>query len=95
MQANSDELSYLQGVATHSHLTMTYFERSKVNIKFIYDFDVENIRIVITWCMEILRSYHSHNAAWPAASLKVQKGYTKVNVKIFRDVDVENIPIKL
>ncbi len=45
--------------------------------------------------MQFLQSYRVHKAAWPWASLKVQKGHTKVNVKLVRDFYVENIHIKL
>ncbi len=49
MKANSEALSYLQGAARCCDLNMTYFKRSKgqtkVNIKHIWDFDVENISV--------------------------------------------------
>ncbi len=49
MQANSDALSYSQEAARCCHLNMTYFKRSKgqtkVNIKLICDFDMENISV--------------------------------------------------
>ncbi len=44
---------------------------------------------------QFLQSYCIHKAAWPWASLKVQKGHTKVNVKLIRDFYVENNHIKL
>ncbi len=62
----------------------------KVNIKLVWDFDVENKRY---W--QFLQSYRVHRAAWPWDSLKVQKGHTKVNVKLVRDFYVENIHVTL
>ncbi len=44
---------------------------------------------------QFLQSYRYHKAAWPWASLKVQKGHTKVNVELVWDFYVENIHVKL
>ncbi len=44
---------------------------------------------------QFLQSYRVHKAAWPWASLKVQKCYTKANVEHGRDFYVENIHVKL
>ncbi len=44
---------------------------------------------------QFLQSYHVHKAAWPWASLKVQKGHTKVNVELVQTFYVENIHVKL
>ncbi len=41
-----------------------------------------------------MQSYRVHKAAWPWASLKVQKGHTKVNVELVRDFYAENIHVK-
>ncbi len=60
----------------------------------------------ICWCEEhphkvtalykqYLRSYRVHKAAWPWASLKVQKCHTKINIELIRDFDVENTTIML
>ncbi len=45
-----------------------------------------------TWCMQLLTSYHIPKAAWPWASLKVQKGHTTVRFTLDQEFDVENIP---
>ncbi len=47
------------------------------------------------WYRQFLQSYRVHKAAWPWASLKVQKGHIKVNVNLVRDFYVENIHVKL
>ncbi len=39
---------------------------------------------------QFLQSYRFHKAAWPWASLKVQKGHTKINIELIHDFDVEN-----
>ncbi len=44
---------------------------------------------------QFLQSYRFHKAAWPWATLKVQKGHTKINIELIRDFDVENTTIKL
>ncbi len=44
---------------------------------------------------QFLQSYRFHKAAWPWASLKVQKGHTKVNVELVQDFYVEIIHVKL
>ncbi len=49
----------------------------------------------ISWYWQFLQSYRFHKAAWPWASLKVQKGHTKINIELIRDLDVENTTIKL
>ncbi len=51
---------------------------------------------VITWHMQILRSYHFHKAFWLRARMKVQKGCTKSTsnlVKIF--IWKTSFPVKL
>ncbi len=50
--------------------------------------------MVITWCLQFLRSYRVHKTS-PWASLQVHKDHTKVNIELIRYVNVENIPIKL
>ncbi len=44
---------------------------------------------------QFLQSYRFHKAAWPWASVKVQKSHTKINIKLVQDFDVENTTIKL
>ncbi len=46
---------------------------------------------VTTWCMQFLRSYPIHKAAWPWVSLKVQRGHTKIILHF----DVEYISTKI
>ncbi len=100
IQANSDALSYSQEAARCCHLNMTYFKRSKRSDKG------QHQTCPRFWCGEylckitkryrqFLQSYRVHKAAWPWASLKVQKDHTKVNVKFIRDFYVENIHVKL
>ncbi len=67
----------------------------KVNIKLVRDFGVENISVKLQNDRQFLQSYRIHKAAWPWASLKVQKGHTNVNVKLVRDFYAENIHVKL
>ncbi len=100
MQANSESLSYLQRAARCCHLIMTQFKRVKKSNKGQHRTHLsfwcgKYPCKIMKWCWQFLQSYSIHKAAWPWASLKVQKGHTKINVKLVRDVDVENIPIKL
>ncbi len=100
MQANSDALSYSQEAARCCHLNMTYFKRSKRADK-----GQHRTRLRF-WCgkylykitkryRQFLQSYRVHKAAWPWASLKVQKVHTKVNAELVQDFYVENIHVKL
>ncbi len=99
MQANSDALSYSQEVARCCHLNRTYFKRSKRSDKGQHRtrsrFWCEYLFKITKWYRKFLQSYRVHKAAWPWASLKVQKGHTKVNVELVRAFDVENIHVKL
>ncbi len=74
-------------------------DHTKVNIKFGWNFDVDNISScnVTTWCRQFQRSYYIHKvlphaAIWPWPSFKGHKGQTKVNIKFFWGFDMENIP---
>ncbi len=49
----------------------------------------------VTWCIQLLRTYHVHKTTWPWASLKVHKCHMKVNVKLIQYFDVDNITINL
>ncbi len=69
--------------------------QTKVNIKLVQDFDVENIYVKLPNDTGNSCSYRVHMAAWPWDSLKVQKGHTKVNVELVRDFYVENIHVTL
>ncbi len=81
------------------HLNMTYFKRSKRSDKG------QHQTCPRFWCGQYLCKIKNdignscrvsvHKAAWPWASLKVQKGHTKVNVNFVRDFYVENIHVKL
>ncbi len=93
MQAHSETLSYSQGTARCCNLNMML---AKGQLQICPRF----------WCGEypskimkrywqFLQSYCFHKAAWPWASLKVQKGHTKINIKLIRDFDVENTTFKL
>ncbi len=100
MQANSDALSYSQEAARCCHLNMTYFKRSKSSDKGQYwthprFWCGEYFCKITKWYWQFLQSYRVHKAAWPWASLKVQKGHTKVNVEFIQDFYVENIHVKL
>ncbi len=95
MQANRKELSQSPGDAIHCHLT--YFERSKgqikVNIKPVQDFDVENIPVKLhdacnSWRIIAFKRQLDLQLVWKFKN-------TKVNINLIWDFDVEDIPIML
>ncbi len=68
----------------------------KVNIELVKRFWCgEHPLKVTSQCMQFLRFYCVHKAAWSWASLKIQKGHKKVDAELIWDLDVENVPIKL
>ncbi len=91
MHAIPEELLCLQG-----KLTLSKFKSSKRSHKSQYQTPLicwydEHPHKVTESYKQYLRSYHVHKAAWPQASLKVQKGHTKINIKLGWNFDEENI----
>ncbi len=77
-----------------------YFKRSKRSDKGQHQtrprfWCVEYLCEITKWHRQFQQTYLVHKAAWPWASLKVQKGYAKVNVEFVWDFYVENIHVML
>ncbi len=66
---------------------------TKVNSELFQEYYVKNVSVKIQ--LNAGKCWGVYNAAWPWATLKVEKGCIKINIKHGQNSDVKKIPVKL